>query len=191
MNPKSKHKIDEIFESVVASIAKHGLNVSMSTIVNESNFSTGVFYHYFNSKDEMISELYKKFKYDFLNASLSNFDKEISYFDQYRKIWTNSLQYLVNSPNILKLFFQFENAVHLVPDLEERHKQKINTYIDFIQKGISQGIIKDLPLLVISDLSIGLSMQTAKNSSNGTIKLDDELFEQILQASWDSIKIQN
>ncbi len=189
MKSKSTHKREMIFKSIVISIAKHGLNVPMSIIVRESNFSTGVFYHYFSSKEVMINELYKKLKYDFLDATLSNFSTEISYFDQFKKIWLNSLNYLVDNPDILKLFFQFENASHLVPELEEIHKEKIGLFVNFIQKGIKQGIIKDLPLIMISDLSIGVTMQAAKNSSNGLINLDDKMAEQILQASWDSLKV--
>ncbi len=72
MDAKLKQKKEIIFKSVVTSIAKHGLNVPMSVIVKESSISTGVFYHYFSSKEEMISELYKKSNYDFFDATLSN-----------------------------------------------------------------------------------------------------------------------
>ena len=188
MVSKSKQKREMIFKSIVISIAKHGLNVPMSIIVKESNFSTGVFYHYFSSKEVMINDLYKKLKYDFLDATLSDFSNKTSYFDQFKNIWLNSLNFLVDNPDILKLFFQFENASHLVPELEEIHKEKIGLFINFIQTGIKQGIVKDLPLILISDLSIGVTMQTAKNSSNGVIKLNDKLAGQILLASWDSIK---
>ncbi len=185
---KSDDKREIIFEAILISIAKYGLNAPMSKIVKESGISTGVFYHYFKNKETMIEELYKKSKYNFLEATLCDYDKKHKYYDQFCKIWMNSINYFITHPNVLKLFWQFENAPHLLPQLEAMHVEKINIFIKFIEKGIKKGIVKDLPLIVISDLTIGAGMQMAKNVINGTIILENNLIEDLMAASWDSIK---
>ena len=191
MIKKQNEKKEEIYTAVLIAIAKYGLNVPMSKIVKESGISTGVFYHHFNNKQHMINELYKKTKYDFLKAALNDIDSLYSYHEQFRIIWINSLNYFIDNPNALKLFWQFENAPHLVPQLEKYHIEKINIYIKFIENGISEGIIKNLPLIVISDLTIGVSMQVAKNAINKTIVLDDNMKEILMNASWDSLILHN
>ena len=190
MTKRNEDKREIIFEAILISIAKYGLNAPMSKIVKESGISTGVFYHYFENKETMIDELYKKLKYDFLDATLCDYDDEYMFFEQFRKIWINSVNYLVAHPNALKLFWQFENAPHLVPRLEAIHTEKINIYVKFIEKGIDAGLVKDLPLIIISDLTIGTGMQVAKNAINEIITLDDDLMEALVCASWDSIKKQ-
>ncbi len=191
MTIKNDNKREIIFEAVLVSIAKYGLNAPISKMVKESGISTGIFYHYFDNKEMMIEELYKKLKYDFLEASLCDCDKKYTYYNQFRKIWINSVKYLVAHPNTLKFFWQFENAPQLAPQLDAIHTEKINIFVDFIKKGISEGIIKDLPLIVISDLTIGVGMQMAKNAINGVITLDSDLMEDLVVTSWDSIRKYN
>ncbi|MDM8534083.1 TetR/AcrR family transcriptional regulator [Clostridiaceae bacterium HSG29] len=181
-------KKEKIYEAVLLSVAQYGLNVPMSKIVSESGISTGVFYHYFSNKESMISELYKKMKYDFLEATLSDINEDYKYYEQFGIIWINSVNYFIDNPNALKLFKQFENAPHLVPQLENYHLEKINIFVKFIKDGIDKGIVKDLPLILLSDLTIGVSMQVAKNAISKTIVLDDDMKEKILNACWDSIK---
>jgi len=185
---KNDDKKAIIFESILVSVAKYGLNVPMSKIVKESGISTGVFYHYYESKEKMIAELYKKAKNDFLDAALCEYNEKYKFFEQFRKIWINSVNFFVTHPNILKLFWQFENAPHLVPQLEAIHHEKISIYIKFIENGIAKGVLKDLPLIVVSDLTIGFGMQVAKNAIDEVIVLDDILIDELVTASWDSIK---
>ncbi len=188
MTKSNGSKREIIFEAILVSTAKFGLNAPMSKIVKGSGISTGTFYHYFENKEKMINELYRKLKYDFLEATLSDIDEKYAYYEQYRKIFINSVNYLIAHPNTLKLFWQFENAPHLSLQLEAIHIEKINIYVRFIEGGIKEGIVKDLPLIIISDLTIGAGMQFAKNVINGTVTLHEDLIEEVVSASWDSIK---
>lgn len=185
---KENNKIDLIYKSLLTSIAKYGLNTPMSKIVKESGISTGVFYHYFKNKEKMIEELYKKVKYDFLDATLCDMNEEYLYFEQFSIIWKNSLDYLISNPNVLNLFRQFENAPQLIPQLEDIHIEKVNIYKSFIENGIKRGLVKELPLILISDLTISFSMQVAKNVINNVITLDQKLIDDLIASSWNSIK---
>ena len=188
MTKNSDKKREIIFEAILVSIAKYGLNAPMSKIVKESGISTGVFYNYFENKEKMIDELYRNLKYEFLEATLCDIDEKYTYYEQFRKIFINSVNYFIAHPNTLIFFWQFENAPHLVPQLEAIHIEKINIYVKFIESCIKDGVVKDLPLIIISDLTIGASMQFAKNVINGIIALDEDLIEDVVSASWDSIK---
>ena len=57
-----------------------------------------------------------------------------------------------------------------------------------ITRAIELADKEKLPLIVISDLTIGVGMQIAKNAINGVITLDHDLMEDLVAASWDSIK---
>lgn len=177
-----------ILEATLISVAKYGLNVPMSKIVKESGISTGVFYHYFKGKEYMIGELYKKVKLEFLEATLDDYNEQLSYHERFRNIWLNAVKFFIDNPNILILFGQFENAPHLLPKLDSIHYEKVKIFAHFIENGIKEGVFKDLPLNVISDLSIGVSLQVAKDAINGTIVLDEEMMSRIAMASWDAIK---
>jgi hypothetical protein len=86
------------------------------------------------------------------------------------------------------LFAQFENAPHLLLKLDSIHYGKFKIFAHFIENGIKEGAFKDLPLNVILNLSIGVSMQVAKDVINGTIILDEVMMERIAITSWDAIK---
>ena len=61
-------------------------------------------------------------------------------------------------------------------------------YSRLFAKGVGQQVIKDLPLDVLFALVIAPLLTISRMHIQGTIKLDDSLMMQIIQACWDGIK---
>jgi hypothetical protein len=57
-----------------------------------------------------------------------------------------------------------------------------------IQKDIEQGVLKNLPLIVLYYMTAGLALRLAKLQSAGLISLDRETLEAIADASCRSIE---
>ena len=188
MLQKRSDKKEIILNATLATIAKYGLNASMSKIVKKSGVSTGVFYHYFKCKESMIGELYKKVKLEFLEASVHNFNEQLPYRERFRILWFNAVNFFIENPNILILFGQFENAPHLLPKLDSAHYNKLEIFEHYVNRGIEDGVLKDLPFKVITDLSVGLGMQVVKDAMDGMIVLEKDMLNRIENACWDAVK---
>ena len=56
-------KKQAIFDATLRLISENGFHgTAMSKVAKEANVSTGIIYHYFESKDDLIAELYRHAK---------------------------------------------------------------------------------------------------------------------------------
>lgn len=104
--PRTKKQIENIREKRKTQIldaslklfAIHGFdNVTSDDITKEAKCSHGLFYHYFNSKEEILQELIKKTK-DEYREQFEDFSNEVEYKNVIDVIdmFTKKLIYLIN-----------------------------------------------------------------------------------------------
>jgi AcrR family transcriptional regulator len=66
-------KRQAILDATLRLISKNGFHgTAMSKVAQEAGVSTGIIYHYFDSKDELIDELYKAIKRKSAQAMFSD-----------------------------------------------------------------------------------------------------------------------
>ena len=65
---------------------------------------------------------------------------------------------------------------------------KHTVYNELFEQGVSQQILRDLPFFVIDSLAFGPLLAVARDHTLGFITLDEHLLNEVVVASWDSIK---
>jgi hypothetical protein len=65
-----------------------------------------------------------------------------------------------------------------------REEQTLNRLIVDLR---AQELIKDLPLVIMSELTYGLALKLAKQVHAGQVRLDDATLTEIAKACWDAI----
>ena len=169
-------------------IAERGFhNTPMSMIAKESGVSTGIIYHYFENKDELIYELYREIKLELLRASMRDYSEESSYRERFLGIWNNRIRYHMSQPEKTIFLIQFENSPYSKPALQEFFMEEIEQIIEFVKQGVEEGVIKDLPFEVGAELTFGIAISLAKQHHAGVINLEDELIQKTANACWDAI----
>ncbi len=178
-----------ILEATLNLISERGFhNTPMSKIAKTSGVSTGIIYHYFANKEELINELYREIKLEFIQAVLVGYSEELSFHKRFLKIWFNFLHYGLKYPQKGTFLEQFENSPYLKPSLQEDFSRKIAPLFNFFQQGIKEDIFKTLPLEVLFDLAFGTAISLVKRHIAGAIVLDDELMQATANACLDAIK---
>ncbi len=179
-----------ILDTTLDLISKRGFhNTPMSAIAKESNVSTGIIYHYFANKEELIYELYKEIKYKMIRAVLEGYSEQAPYRERFCLWWHQLIQYYISYPREAKFLEQFENSPYYDPKLQEIFADELAPFIaSFFVQGIQQGVLKDMRLEICSELSFGVAISLAKQHIRGAIKLDDEMIAAAANASWDALK---
>jgi AcrR family transcriptional regulator len=102
MNIRSNDKIQKIFKATFELIAEHGIhNTPMSVIIKKSGVAAGTIYHYFESKEALMNDLYISLKEELIGEIMKDYNSQTSYKDRFFSIWTNYYNYLVDNPDIL------------------------------------------------------------------------------------------
>ena len=178
-----------ILDATLKLIAKHGFHsTSMSMIVKESNVSTGVIYHYFVGKEEIIMELYKKIKFTALGAMVKNCTEDLSIYERYKNIWYASLHYCMLHPVEISFLEQFEYSPYLNLCSSEEFLSVMKPISDLIDESLEKGVVKNLPVELLTKLFNEGAVLLGKKYSGKSDLPDEKLVELTFKACWDAIK---
>lgn len=153
-NPKTDTK-DRIIKVSLFLFLKKGFgNVSISEIKKEANISSGGFYHYFNSKDDLLEEVEKRYVLTHFENAINNIKQiEGSFKEKLELILIYTLgdgsevdkidatiqdveshkeYYILYLERILRK----QKNIHI---LEEFNKELLNIYIELIDKAKKDG----------------------------------------------------
>jgi len=183
-------KRSAILETTLDLISNRGFhNTPMSAIARESGVSTGIIYHYFANKDDLILELYKEIKIKMIRVVLESYSNQVPYKERFLLVWNHLIRYYINHPKDVNFLEQFENSPYNDPNFQEVFRDELTPFItSFFVQGIQEGVLKNIPLEISTELSFGIAISLAKQHIRGVIKLDDELIDVAANASWDALK---
>ncbi len=178
-----------ILDATLNLISERGFhNTPMSMIATASEVSTGIIYHYFASKEELIQELYAKIKTEVSRAMLVDYSENVPFRKRFLGIWFNVLRYAMDHPQETAFLEQFENSPYSAPVLPKDFVDNIGCMHSFVMQGVKEEVFKDLPFEVLTDLTIGMAVSLAKRHIAGVILLDDELVQAVADACWDAAR---
>ena len=178
-----------ILDATLKLISKYGFhNTPMSTVSKKAKVSTGVIYYYFSSKEEIIIELYKKIKIEVIRMMLDGYSEDQAFRERFKSIWLASLKYHMSHPMETSYLEQFENSPYMKLCKAEEIMVELKPIADLITQSTKEGIIKDLPVELLSKLFIAGAVYLSRKHKGDFITLDSKLIEATFNASWDAIK---
>ena len=187
-----KHVADKqqaILDAALKLISEHGFHgTAMSKVAKEAGVSTGIIYHYFDSKDEMIDELYTAIKRKSAKAIAANLDQTQPVKNQIRQMLGNAIRNAIHSPQESAFMEQYTRSPYYNAESDAKVSQYYQVINTCFQRARQEMIIKDLPYAVITALTLDLAMTLSQKQSAGLLKLTTELIEQVVDASWEAIR---
>lgn len=178
-----------ILEATLKLIVENGFHgTAMSRVAKEAGVSAGIIYHYFNSKDDLIIELYKELKRKFADAILENFDETKPLIAQIRQVFEDTFRYSFKHPNESTFMAQYSTSPYYRPEVYEEVMQYFKPIGASFAQAQQEMLIKNLPLEVVASLSFDMASTLAKKQTVGLIELNEEIIQQIINALWDAIR---
>ncbi|CAM4106444.1 MULTISPECIES: TetR/AcrR family transcriptional regulator [Flavobacterium] len=187
---KSIEKRDALLKATLCLVNNGGIQeASMAKVAKLANVSPATIYLYFDSKQDMVNQLYLDVKQSFTDAAFKNLLTDSSVKENFEKIWFNMVDFKLHQKEEASFLSQCDNT----PMIDEQTRQKGLTFLtplfDLWIKGKQQGIIKELsPYLLyaftIYPLAFLMNMENRK-----LCELGDAVLKDAYQAAWDSIKI--
>lgn len=179
-------KKQAIFESTLELIKRHGFHgAPMSLVAKNAGVAAGTIYHYFESKEQLICELYKYNQERVKTIIHSALKDKASLKQQLHAVWTNLFQFYVDEPNVLVFFEQFMNSPFNV-DKNPNHLR--GQLYNFFSDAIKSGKLKSLKPEIVLVLVIGSISSAAKLHLFGKVSLTKNDTARIVDVLWDGIK---
>jgi TetR/AcrR family transcriptional regulator, repressor of fatR-cypB operon len=167
-------KRSAILQATLDLIAAQGFHgTPMSQVAKRSGVSTGIIYHYFESKDVLIHELYRDVKAHYSQALVAGQPQLLPFPENLKRVWLNAYHYYVAHPQAAAFLEQFENSPYRHAWEELALDDNFRTLMDMIQRHFDDGHLRPMPFAVFYELTLGVAAGLAQRQINGTVDLDE------------------
>ncbi|KAA0891290.1 TetR/AcrR family transcriptional regulator [Oryzomonas rubra] len=185
-------KRDDIFNAARKLIAECGFHgASVSLIADRAGVGAGTIYLYFKSKDILINELYRDIEKRVSAFILKSYPETGPIRERFIHLGTRLITYFIANPLDFRYGEQFYNSPYGTAFRRDRimgEPGKRTVYNDLFEQGVAQQVLKDLPFFVIDSLAFGPLLAVMRDHILGFITLDKPLIEEVVAASWDSVR---
>lgn len=185
----STDKKETVFKATLELIHQRGFHgTPMSQIAQNSGVAIGTIYHYFESKDVLVIELFKYCKTLLADAIFKDNHPEIDFKSRFFSLWMNFVNYYIAHPEILSFMEQFYSSPFLNKVLVEETMCGEDSVSSFLNEGISLEFIKKADVNIVSTVFIGTAVSTVKRYLHGIHPINEDSFQHIIEIIWDGIK---
>src|SRR5713226_4180032 len=144
-NTQKGDKREAILQAALELVAENGLqHTPMSLISKRSRASAGIIYHYFESKEDLLSTLYWRIKKDMTLAIVAVDDPGQPLAKRFQTLWLSIFRYCLAHPQEMAFLQQYE----CVPKMK-RHDALLHgeakTLDELIENLRTQDAFEDLP----------------------------------------------
>ncbi|WP_183906882.1 TetR/AcrR family transcriptional regulator [Rufibacter immobilis] len=178
-----------ILESTLKLIKENGFHgTPMSQVAKKAGVAAGTIYHYFDSKDTLIMELFSYTQYMIQAAMQESLREDMDFRENFFLRWISRCQFYIQNPDVLFFIEQFVNSPYFPRCSKEQNEFSQNEIIQFIRLGHQNGILRDLDPKLMSIMIHSSIMTAAKVHLDGKFSLAEKEFKQLAQMIWDSIR---
>ena len=171
--PDVTDKRSAILNTALVLLVENGFhNTPMSLIAKQAGVSAGIIYHYFESKEDLINQLYKEIEAKLSQALLGVKLDQLEGMALLKELWLDVYAYYVDHPNETLFLEQYKNSP-FYRDGEGDLEREWALVGQKIEQAIDEGKIIRLPLLVLNTMTTGVAMALAKQHLAKVIEMDE------------------
>ena len=195
MTATATDKRARILEAATRLIAQNGFHGSPTAMIAaEAGVGAGTLYRYFVDKDALITEIHQEIEACLHQHLQTNYPLGASIRQRLDHYFIGLMRFFIDHPLEFKFLGQFYDSPYGVELRRDKILSKpagdsgCETIRGLFEQGMSEGIVKDLPLVLLFALFIGSLTSAVRDHILGFIDLDDGLKHRLADAFWDAIK---
>lgn len=178
-------KRDAILNAMLDVVAERGFHdAPMSLIAERSGASTGVIYHYFTSKEEIIRALYERTRVLELARLLDGFSPEMDPRESFLQSWSNFYRFYREHGREMRFLEQYKSAGFPCETGETPLDDKIAAFQQRFSGRSQGGVLQDWPSRILEQMTVGLVARLASEPA----ELDENLLAEIGKRVWESVR---
>ncbi len=185
------NKKDIILNTMLQLVNKEGFyHLNMKRLAQEAGISVGTTYLYFDSKDKLINELYRKIVYDFKEAVIKGYVKGRAFKMNFSEMLGNALDFYVQNIDCFSFLEQYTYSPFLFKETQDENFAILEPLQKIIREAKRNKEVKDLHDTLLVALAHGPVVSMMKLFLAGKINLKEKkMRDQIINACWQSVKL--
>jgi AcrR family transcriptional regulator len=159
-------------------------DTSTASISNEAGIATGTLFLYFESKEELVNELYLECKGDYATFMGQGVWEHTSFKARLKHIWERGTEWCLLNPEKIQFMVQFSSSPYITKLTKEKAMNSLNLMNEVLRKAIANKEVSTSSLELLSRTLNGYfhnaRMFLLENSQNRNLKKwQEEIFDLI------------
>lgn len=180
-----------ILEATSDLIASQGLqNCPMSMIAKHAGCGAGTIYRYFETKEDLVLELFKELSANMAAACFEGYDESACIKERFFTFWGNFYRFMHETPRNQTLIEQLSACPAISAQVvDTAMKDLIDAGNKLMDDGKGQLLIKDMPNEILKTMTFGSLMMMSKKQHATPEMFTAPVAEQdLLTLCWDAVK---
>ena len=158
--PRSDEKRDAIIAAAVRVIADQGLSAPTAVIAREAGVSNGSLFHYFETKAELLNQLYRELKAEMGAAASEGLLASDDAREQLRHVWTHWLRWATANPGKRRALAHLDVAGEVTPDSRRVAGEALSLIREVLARSHRHGPLREAPPVFVVALMSALADTT-------------------------------
>lgn len=150
--PRSNDKRDAILNAAIEVLAEMGERAPTSKIAKIAGVAEGTLFTYFNSKEELLNQLYLALKAELRHVMMLGYPTDTNLKIQMHHVWQSYLNWGISTPQKRKVMAQLSTSEQITEESKKIGMQSFCDLTQLIQKQIDEGRLHDYPPLFIGSM---------------------------------------
>lgn len=169
--PRSEEKRDAIIAASIRIIAEQGISAPTAMIAREAGVSNGALFTYFNTKADLLNQLYIVLKTELAEATAKGLPAEADMHAQLFHLWTAWINWSIAWPLKRRALAQLAVSHDITEESQLAVSRLYAEVAALLDRSRTNGALRDAPLMFVASLVIALVDATVghitRNPANG------------------------
>lgn len=181
-------KSEQILDAATKLFIEYGFHATpTSKIAKEADVSNGTLFHYFNTKEELISELYLSIKRDLKVFLIEGFNEQKTTKQKIKYVWLNWVRWGISNKYRFMFLEQFYNSPYIKSVSKDEASKSFKFMMDMLKEGIEEETLIDIdPELMLMLMYASVNSVVRYSCTSSKIS-DDHDLEVVFKMFWKSI----
>lgn len=158
--PKSNDKRRAILDAATRVIVAQGLSAPTATIAREAGISTGSLFTYFETKTDLLNQLYLELKGEMTAAALAGFPEKAALRKQAAHVWSGWMNWAAAHPDKRRALAVLGVSDEITPQTRAATQKLIARPAALIEQLRSKGRLRDAPMSFVGPIITSLAETT-------------------------------
>jgi AcrR family transcriptional regulator len=158
--PRSDDKRAAITSAATRVIAVQGLGAPTATIAKQAGVANGSLFTYFDTKSDLLNQLYLELKTDLGAAALGGLPAGGDVREQMLHLWSSWLRWATTYPEKRRALAQLEVSDEITAPTHQAASQSLSGIAAILERSRENGPMRDAPLAFVVTLANALAEAT-------------------------------
>jgi AcrR family transcriptional regulator len=144
--PRSEDKRNAIMAAATRVIVTQGLSAPTATIAQEAGVANGTLFIYFETKADLLNQLYLELKTSMASAALEGLPAEAPLREQLLHLWSNWTSWAASNPDKRRALAQLGVSDEITRASRAAGNESMMDIAELLQRGRANGPMRNAPM---------------------------------------------